>query len=48
VHGLNRIAEGVRQIRGVAANQVAKAGTVLVTSGVGVPTSAIILSKEPY
>jgi acetyl-CoA acetyltransferase len=49
LHGFSHIVEGVRQIRGTAANQVSKdVKTVLVTSGVGVPTSAIILSKEAY
>ena len=48
LHGFGHIVEGVRQIRGTAVNQIADAKTCLVTSGVGVPTSAIILSKEPY
>ncbi len=48
LHGFGHIVEGVRQIRGTAVNQIANAKTCLVTSGVGVPTSAIILSKEPY
>jgi acetyl-CoA acetyltransferase len=48
LHGFSHIVEGVRQIRGTAVNQVKDASTVLVTSGVGVPTSAIILSREPY
>ena len=48
LHGFGHIVEGVRQIRGTAVNQVPDVKTCLVTSGVGVPTSAIILSKEPY
>jgi acetyl-CoA acetyltransferase len=48
LHGFGHIVEGVRQIRGTAVNQVANVKTCLVTSGVGVPTSAMILSKEPY
>ncbi len=48
LHGFGHIVEGVRQIRGTAVNQIANVKTCLVTSGVGVPTSAIILSKEPY
>jgi acetyl-CoA acetyltransferase len=48
LHGFGHIIEGVRQIRGTAVNQVSNAKTCLVTSGVGVPTSAAILSKEPY
>ncbi len=48
LHGFGHIVEGVRQIRGTAVNQVPDVKTCLVTSGVGVPTSAIILSKEAY
>jgi hypothetical protein len=40
--------EGVRQLRGTAANQVASPKTALVTSGTAVPTSGLILSKEAY
>lgn len=43
VHGYNLILEGVRQIRGTSTNQVPGAETCLVTSGAGVPTSALIL-----
>ena len=45
VHGMNGIAEGVRQIRGTAVNQVDDAGHVLVTAGTGVPTSGLVLSR---
>ena len=48
LHGFGHIVEGVRQIRGTAVNQVPDVKTCLVTSGVGVPTSAIILSREAY
>jgi acetyl-CoA acetyltransferase len=43
VHGFNLIAEGVRQIRGTSHCQVEGADTCLVTSGEGVPTSAMLL-----
>ncbi|WP_433363935.1 lipid-transfer protein [Actinoplanes sp. CA-142083] len=44
IHGMNGIAEGVRQVRGTAANQIPGDGPVLVTAGTGVPTSGLILS----
>jgi acetyl-CoA acetyltransferase len=43
IHGMNGIAEGVRQLRGTSVNQVADARHVLVTAGTGVPTSGLIL-----
>ncbi|RAR57301.1 acetyl-CoA acetyltransferase [Paraburkholderia unamae] len=43
IHGMNGIAEGVRQVRGSAVNQVEGVHNVLVTAGTGVPTSALIL-----
>ncbi|HVB91820.1 MAG TPA: hypothetical protein VND70_06945 [Acidimicrobiales bacterium] len=43
VHGFNLITEGVRQLRGTSTSQVEGARTCLVTSGEGVPTSAILL-----
>jgi acetyl-CoA acetyltransferase len=46
LHGMNGIAEGVRQIRGSAVNQVDNVSNVLVTGGTGVPTSALLLSTE--
>ena len=46
LHGMNGIAEGVRQIRGTAVNQVDNVVNVLVTGGTGVPTSALLLGQE--
>jgi acetyl-CoA acetyltransferase len=46
VHGFNLITEGVRQMRGTSTSQVDGAKTCLVTSGEGVPTSAILLRTE--
>ena len=46
LHGMNGIAEAVRQIRGTAVNQVADANRVLVTAGTGPPTSGLILAAE--
>lgn len=43
IHGMNGIAEGVRQVRGSSVNQVDKVENVLVTAGTGVPTSGLIL-----
>lgn len=45
LHGMNGIAEGVRLIRGTSSNQPEEVNNVLVTSGTGVPTSALILSQ---
>jgi acetyl-CoA acetyltransferase len=44
IHGMNGIAEAVRQVRGTSVNQVDGVGHVLVTAGTGVPTSGLILS----
>ena len=44
VHGFNLILEGVRQIRGTSTSQVKDAEISLVTSGAGVPTSALLLA----
>jgi acetyl-CoA acetyltransferase len=46
IHGMNGVAEGVRQVRGSAVNQVAGVSNVLVTAGVGVPTSGIVLGAD--
>ncbi|MCZ7527954.1 MAG: lipid-transfer protein [Acidimicrobiia bacterium] len=43
VHGMNLVLEGVRQLRGTSTSQVDGADTCLVTSGEGVPTSAVLL-----
>jgi acetyl-CoA acetyltransferase len=46
IHGMNGVAEAVRQVRGTAVNQVAAVEHVLVTAGTGVPTSALILGRD--
>jgi acetyl-CoA acetyltransferase len=46
IHGMNGIAEGVRQVRGTAANQVDGIEHVVVTAGTGVPTSGLILGID--
>ena len=46
LHGMNGVAEAVRQVRGASCNQVADVGHVLVTAGTGVPTSGLILSGD--
>ena len=46
IHGMNGIAEGVRQVRGTSVNQVDDVEHVLVTAGTGVPTSALILGVD--
>ena len=45
IHGMNGIAEGVRQIRGTSVNPVADVEHILVTAGTGVPTSGLILGR---
>ena len=45
VHGFNLIVEGVRQMRGTSTAQVPNAKACLVTSGEGVPTSAVLLRR---
>jgi len=45
IHGMNGVNEGVRLIRGASLNQPGKNDHVLVTAGVGVPTSGMILGK---
>ncbi|MAI26944.1 MAG: lipid-transfer protein [Myxococcota bacterium] len=45
IHGMNGIAEGVRQVRGSSVNPVPDVENVLVTAGTAVPTSALIFSK---
>src|SRR5207253_2600438 len=46
IHGMNGVAEAVRQIRGTSVNQVSGDGPVLVTAGTGVPTSGLILGPD--
>jgi acetyl-CoA acetyltransferase len=46
LHGMNGIAEAVRQVRGSSVNQVPGDGPVLVTAGTGVPTSGLILGAD--
>ncbi|MFF2406045.1 lipid-transfer protein [Streptomyces sp. NPDC058092] len=46
LHGMNGIAEAVRQIRGSSVNQLSGAARTLVTAGTGVPTSALILGAD--
>jgi acetyl-CoA acetyltransferase len=45
IHGMNGVNEGVRLIRGTSRNQPARHDHVLVTGGVGVPTSGMILGR---
>lgn len=45
VHGFNLVLEGVRQVRGTSTAQVDSAECCLVTSGEGVPTSALLLRR---
>ncbi|MDQ1009767.1 acetyl-CoA acetyltransferase [Streptomyces sp. V4I23] len=46
LHGMNGIAEAVRQVRGTSVNQVPGASKVLVTAGTGVPTSGLVLGAD--
>ena len=46
IHGVNGVAEGVRQIRGTSPSQREGAEHVLVTSGTAIPTSALILGQD--
>jgi len=43
IHGMNGMAEAVRQVRGQAVNQVPGVVNVLATAGAYVPTSGVIL-----
>jgi acetyl-CoA acetyltransferase len=45
IHGMNGVNEGVRLVRGSSVNQPEKCDNVLVTAGVGVPSSAMIIGK---
>ncbi|MEC4018891.1 lipid-transfer protein [Streptomyces sp. H27-D2] len=46
LHGMNGIAEAVRQLRGSSVNQLPGAARALVTAGTGVPTSGLILGTD--
>ena len=46
IHGMNGIAEAVRQVRGSSVNQVEGTTHALVTAGTGVPTSGLILGTS--
>ncbi|BEK91581.1 lipid-transfer protein [Nocardia seriolae] len=46
IHGMNGIAEGVRQIRGTSVNQVQGLENIVVTAGTGVPTSGLVLTTN--
>jgi acetyl-CoA acetyltransferase len=45
IHGINGVNEGVRLVRGSSVNQPARSECVLVTAGVGVPTSGMLLGR---
>jgi len=46
IHGMNHVAEAVRQIRGTSTNQVEGAKLALVASGAGGPASGLVLGGE--
>jgi acetyl-CoA acetyltransferase len=46
LHGMNGIAEAVRQLRGSSVNQIPGASRALVTAGTGVPTSGLVLGTD--
>ncbi|WP_327137198.1 lipid-transfer protein [Streptomyces sp. NBC_01340] len=46
LHGMNGVAEAVRQLRGTSVNQIPGARSTLVTAGTGVPTSGLILGAD--
>ncbi|MEU7054457.1 lipid-transfer protein [Streptomyces sp. NPDC046197] len=46
LHGMNGVAEAVRQVRGTSVNQVRGAARTLVTAGTGVPTSGLVLTAD--
>jgi acetyl-CoA acetyltransferase len=46
IHGMNGIAEAVRQVRGTSVNQVEDVQHVVVTAGTGVPTSGLVLAAR--
>jgi acetyl-CoA acetyltransferase len=44
IHGMNGIAEAVRQLRGTSVNQLPDVTHTVVTAGTGVPTSGLVLT----
>jgi 17-hydroxy-3-oxo-4-pregnene-20-carboxyl-CoA lyase len=46
IHGMNGIAEAVRQLRGSSVNQLPTVTHTVVTAGTGVPTSGLILTAD--
>lgn len=46
LHGMNGIAEAVRQVRGTSVNQIPRVEHVIVTGGTGVPTSGLIVGVD--
>ena len=46
LHGMNGVAEAVRQVRGTSVNQIPRVEHVLVTGGTGVPTSGLIVGVD--
>jgi len=46
IHGMNLITEAVRQVRGTSTAQVQDVEISMVTGGLGVPTSAVLLRKD--
>jgi acetyl-CoA acetyltransferase len=46
IHGLNGVAEAVRQVRGTAVNQTPNVRNALVTAGPATPTSGLILGAR--
>ncbi|WP_405807494.1 lipid-transfer protein [Streptomyces sp. NBC_00210] len=46
LHGMNGVAEAVRQLRGTSVNQIPGAARALVTAGTGVPTSGLVLGTD--
>ncbi|WP_405881200.1 lipid-transfer protein [Streptomyces sp. NBC_01136] len=48
LHGMNGVAEAVRQLRGTSVNQIPGARRTLVTAGTGVPTSGLILGADGH
>jgi acetyl-CoA acetyltransferase len=46
IHGMNGIAEAVRQVRGTAVNQIDGLEHAMATGGTGVPTSAVLVGVD--